>query len=51
MELIRKDKEKFHSARKIPPSGKRPLMLKRRVETCRYDLSTNAAHKDKLLIF
>jgi hypothetical protein len=25
VELIRKDKEKFPSARKIPPSGKRPL--------------------------
>jgi hypothetical protein len=25
VELIRKDKEKFRSARKIPPSGKRPL--------------------------
>ena len=25
MALIRKDKEKFRSARKIPPSGKRPL--------------------------
>jgi hypothetical protein len=25
VELIRKDKEKFRSARKIPPSGKRPI--------------------------
>ena len=25
MELIRKDKEGFRSARKIPPSGKQPL--------------------------
>ena len=26
VELVRKDKEKFRSARKIPPSGKRPLV-------------------------
>ena len=27
MELIRKDKEKFRSARKIPPSGKQSLWI------------------------
>ena len=27
VELIRKDIEKFRSARKIPPSGKRPLAI------------------------
>jgi hypothetical protein len=27
VELIREGKEKFRSARKIPPSGKRPLLV------------------------